>query len=70
MDALMALPWLSIIVLSPLVAAALLLFIPGSSRGGVRLSVAVTGATGMVLGVRFLQALREADGFEFHLIVS
>ena len=33
----MTLPWLSIIVLSPLVAAGLLLFIPGSSRGTVRL---------------------------------
>ena len=36
----------------------------------MRLIVALTGATGVVLGVRFLQALREADGVEVHLIVS
>lgn len=36
----------------------------------MRLVVAVTGATGAVLGVRLLQELRLHDGVETHLVVS
>ena len=35
-----------------------------------RLIVAITGATGAVLGVRLLEALRTVGGIETHLIVS
>lgn len=35
-----------------------------------RLIVAITGASGTVYGVRLLEVLRQASGFETHLIVS
>lgn len=35
-----------------------------------RLVVAITGASGAVYGVRILQALRELDGWESHLVLS
>lgn len=35
-----------------------------------RLIVAITGATGAVYGVRLLQVLREAQGWETHLMIS
>jgi len=49
MEGLMALPWLSIIVFSPLAAAIILLFIPGASRGAVRM-VAVSSTVVSLLG--------------------
>jgi NADH-quinone oxidoreductase subunit M len=49
MDAVMTLPWLSIIVMAPLVAAGLLLFIPSSSRGTVRL-IAVSSTVVSLVG--------------------
>ncbi|WP_100448939.1 non-oxidative hydroxyarylic acid decarboxylases subunit B [Glycomyces xiaoerkulensis] len=36
----------------------------------MRLIVGMTGATGAVFGVRMLQALREIDGVETHLVIS
>ncbi len=35
-----------------------------------RLIVAITGATGVIYGVRLLQALREVTGVETHLLIS
>lgn len=35
-----------------------------------RIVVAISGATGAVYGARLLQALREAEGIETHLVVS
>ncbi|HEX6006923.1 MAG TPA: UbiX family flavin prenyltransferase [Burkholderiales bacterium] len=35
-----------------------------------RLIIAITGATGSIYGVRMLEVLREAGGWETHLIVS
>ncbi|HTD06779.1 UbiX family flavin prenyltransferase [Undibacterium sp.] len=35
-----------------------------------RLVVAITGATGVVYGVRLLQALRDIPGYQTHLLVS
>ncbi len=61
-----ALPWLSIIVLSPMVAAAVLLFIPTTSRGTVR-AVAVTSTLVSLFG-SVLVALNydlEAGGYQF-----
>lgn len=36
----------------------------------MRLVVGMTGATGAIFGVRLLQALREIDGVETHLVMS
>jgi len=62
----MALPWLSIIVMSPLVAAGLLLFIPGSSRGTVRI-VAVGSTVVSLLGSLLVagQYDRVVGGYQF-----
>ena len=35
-----------------------------------RLIVAITGASGAIYGVRILQALKEIDGVESHLVLS
>jgi flavin prenyltransferase len=39
-------------------------------RGMMRLVVAMTGATGAVLGIRLLERLREMPGVETHLVLS
>jgi 4-hydroxy-3-polyprenylbenzoate decarboxylase len=43
---------------------------PATATPPNRLVVALTGATGIVYGVRLLEALRTASGVETHLIVS
>lgn len=40
------------------------------AAGRQRIVVAISGASGACYGVRLLQALREAPGFESHLVVS
>src|SRR6185312_6420630 len=42
---------------------------PGSSELRMRIIVAITGATGSIIGVRILAALREL-GVETHLVLS
>jgi polyprenyl P-hydroxybenzoate/phenylacrylic acid decarboxylase-like protein len=39
-------------------------------KPGKRLIVAITGATGSIYGLRILEALRAAGGWETHLVVS
>jgi polyprenyl P-hydroxybenzoate/phenylacrylic acid decarboxylase-like protein len=41
-----------------------------ASAAPQRLIIAITGATGSIYGVRMLEVLREAGGWETHLIVS
>ena len=36
----------------------------------MRLVIGITGATGAIFGVRILEALREHDGVETHLVMS
>jgi polyprenyl P-hydroxybenzoate/phenylacrylic acid decarboxylase-like protein len=41
-----------------------------ASAAPQRLIIAITGATGSIYGVRMLEVLREAGGWETHLVVS
>jgi len=66
MDIIMNLPLLSIIVLSPLVAAMLMLFVPGSSKGTTRI-LAVAASTVSLIGSLIVawNFDKEAGGYQF-----
>ena len=49
MNDLMNLPWLTIIVMTPLIAAGLMLFVSGSSKGPIRV-LAVAASTVSLVG--------------------
>jgi NADH-quinone oxidoreductase subunit M len=53
MNDLMNLPWLTIIVMAPLVAAGLMLFVPGASKGPIRV-LAVGASTVSLVGSLFV----------------
>ncbi len=59
-------PWLSLIVLAPLLAAGLLLFVPGESRGTVR-TLSVLSSVVSLFGALVVAALydRDAGGAQF-----
>ncbi|MGB0641490.1 MAG: NADH-quinone oxidoreductase subunit M, partial [Myxococcota bacterium] len=66
MNDIMDLPWLSIIVMAPLVAAALMLFVPGSSKGTTRI-LAVFASVVSLIGSLLVAVNydREAGGYQF-----
>jgi len=66
MDYIMTLPWLSIIVMAPLAAASIILFVPGSARGTTR--ILAVGSSFVSLFGSLLIAARfdtSAGGYQF-----
>ena len=66
MDIIMNIPVLSIIVLAPLVAALLMLFVPGDSKGTIRI-LAVAGSTVSLIGSLLVAAGYDTEkgGYQF-----